>query len=214
LAVKEKTPKESAEEAVVVKKYANRRLYNTATSSYVTLDDLSQMVKEGTDFVVYDAKTGEDITRSVLTQIIFEQEGRGQSMLPIQFLRRLIRFYGDSLGGFVPSYLEASMEAFAKQQEEMRARFKDAWPAGRAMEAFEDQARQNMAMFERAVRMFSPFSPGAIEAAAAAANGAARPEEPKPKAAAKAAAEDPTITELREQMAAMQKRLDKIQGGV
>jgi polyhydroxyalkanoate synthesis repressor PhaR len=212
LAVKEKTPKGAEAGTVVVKKYANRRLYNTATSSYVTLDDLSDMVKEGTDFVVFDAKTGDEITRSVLTQIIFEQESRGQNLLPIQFLRRLIRFYGDSLGGFVPSYLEASMEAFSKQQEEMRARFKDAWPAGRAMEAFEDQAKQNMAMFERAVRMFSPFAAGAE--GVAQANGAAPTEEPpKAKPAPRKAAEDDSLAELREQMAAMQKRLDKIQGG-
>jgi polyhydroxyalkanoate synthesis repressor PhaR len=218
---KDKTEGESAE-PVVVKKYANRRLYNTATSSYVTLDDLSAMVKEGTDFVVYDAKSGDEITRSVLTQIIFEQEGRGQNLLPIAFLRRLIRFYGDSLGGFVPSYLEASMEAFTRQQGEMRERFKDAWPASRAMEAFEDQARQNMAMFERAVRMFSPFAVGGAEAQGAP-NGADHhpeaapdPAKAKPaatKAAAAKPASDDSIAELREQMAAMQRRLDKIQGG-
>jgi polyhydroxyalkanoate synthesis repressor PhaR len=216
VAVKDKTSGETSSEPVVVKKYANRRLYNTATSSYVTLDDLSAMVKEGFDFVVYDAKSGDDITRSVLTQIIFEQESRGQNLLPIQFLRRLIRFYGDSLGGFVPSYLEASMEAFAKQQGEMRERFKDAWPPARAMEAFEDQARQNMVLFERAVRMFSPFAAGGAETPAAPPNGAGHRPEPakeKPAAAAKPPTDD-TIAELREQMAAMQRRLDKIQGGV
>jgi polyhydroxyalkanoate synthesis repressor PhaR len=217
LTVKDKTREDADEGTVVVKKYANRRLYNTATSSYVTLDDLSQMVKEGTDFIVYDAKTGEDITRSVLTQIIFEQESRGQNLLPIQFLRRLIRFYGDSLGGFVPSYLEASMEAFARQQEEMRSRFSDAWPAGRAMEAFEDQARQNMALFERAVRMFSPFAAGGLDQGAqagAAPHAAEPPKAEKPKPAPKPAADSDTLAELREQMAAMQKRLDKIQGDV
>jgi polyhydroxyalkanoate synthesis repressor PhaR len=215
LAVKDKTAGEAEAAAVVVKKYANRRLYNTATSSYVTLDDLSEMVKDGVDFVVYDAKSGEDITRSVLTQIIFEQESRGQNLLPITFLRRLIRFYGDSLGGFVPSYLEASMEAFARQQEEMRARFKEAWPAGRAMEAFEDQARQNMALFEQAVRMFAPFASAAADASAP--NGDGRTEErapPKPSKPAQNAPTEDTIAELRAQMAAMQKRLDKIQGEV
>ena len=106
---------------VVIKKYANRRLYNTATSAYVTLDHLSQMVKDKTDFVVYDAKTGEDITRSVLTQIIFEEESKGgQTLLPIPFLRQLISFYGDSLQGVVPQYLEMSMSQFARNQEQMR----------------------------------------------------------------------------------------------
>jgi polyhydroxyalkanoate synthesis repressor PhaR len=213
VAVKDKSAGEAATEPVVVKKYANRRLYNTATSSYVTLDDLSAMVKEGADFVVFDAKSGDEITRSVLTQIIFEQESRGQNLLPIQFLRRLIRFYGDSLGGFVPSYLEASMEAFSRQQDEMRSRFKDAWPAARAMEAFEEQARQNMVLFERAVRMFSPFAPGGAEAPGAANGAARRPEPAKEKPAASKAASDDSIAELREQMAAMQRRLDKIQGG-
>ena len=105
---------------ITIKKYANRRLYNTAKSSYVTLEHLAQMVRDGQDFVVYDAKTGEDITRSVLTQIIFEEEAKGQNMLPISFLRQLIRLYGDSLQGVVPGYLEASMEAFGRNQEQLR----------------------------------------------------------------------------------------------
>ena len=198
------------EGGVVVKKYANRRLYNTATSSYVTLEDLSDMVKEGVDFIVYDAKSGDDITRSVLTQIIFEQESRGQNLLPITFLRRLIRFYGDSVQAFVPSYLEASMEAFSRQQDEMRSRLQGAWPAGRAMEAFEDTARQNMAVFEQAARMFSPFAAGA---AAASANGDGSPQ-PREKAdETKGGSSEETIDELRRQMTAMQERLDKIQGG-
>ncbi len=150
----------------------------------------------------------------MLTQIIFEQESRGQNLLPIAFLRRLIRFYGDSLGGFVPSYLEASMEAFARQQEEMRARFKDAWPAGRAMEAFEDQARQNMALFEQAVRVFAPFAaPSAGGEGAGEPNGDGRPEPKTAQPSEAGAPSDDTIAELRAQMAAMQKRLDKIQGG-
>lgn len=194
---------------VVVKKYANRRLYNTSTSSYVTLDDLSSMVRDGVDFVVYDAKTGDDITRSVLTQIIFEQEGRGQNLLPITFLRRLIRFYGDSMQSFVPSYLEASMEAFARQQEELRAKFANPWPStgASAMEALEGQARQNMAMFEQALRMFSPFGASGESAAATDADAA-------DKAPAKAGemSQDETLDELRRQMAAMQARLDRIQG--
>src|ERR1700744_2455317 len=118
----------SGDERVIIKKYANRRLYNTASSSYVTLDHLSEMVKEGTDFVVYDAKTNEDITRSVLTQIIFDEESRGTHLLPIQFLRQLIRFYGDSMQAFVPSYLELSLDGFTRQQERMRGRMGS--PAG------------------------------------------------------------------------------------
>jgi polyhydroxyalkanoate synthesis repressor PhaR len=108
---------------VVIKKYANRRLYNTASSSYVTLEHLSDMVKEGVDFVVYDAKTNDDITRPVLAQIIFEEESRGQNLLPIQFLRQLIRFYGDSMQSFLPSYLELSLNSFTQQQEQLRKQF-------------------------------------------------------------------------------------------
>ena len=123
------TEKAGAEKAagqrVIIKKYANRRLYNTASSSYVTLEHLSDMVKEGVDFVVYDAKTKDDIPRSVLTQIIFEEENRGggQNLLPIQFLRQLIGFYGNSMQAFLPSYLEMSLESFSKQQERMRGQF-------------------------------------------------------------------------------------------
>jgi polyhydroxyalkanoate synthesis repressor PhaR len=120
---------EKAAKPIVIKKYANRRLYNTAKSSYVTLDHLSQMVREGQDFVVNDAKTGEDITRSVLAQIIFEEEAKGQTMLPANFLRQLIRLYGDTLQGFVPPYLEASMETFARNQEKMRAQIQKAFGA-------------------------------------------------------------------------------------
>lgn len=146
---------------VTIKKYANRRLYNTATSSYVTLDHLCQMVKEGTDFVVYDAKTGEDITRSVLTQIIVEEEGKsGQNMLPVSFLRQLIGFYGDSLQGMVPRYLEFSMKAFGRNQEQMRNylttvqdTFGGLFPFG----PFEEMGKRNMQMFEQAMNMFSPY---------------------------------------------------------
>ncbi len=152
-----KTPKK--DEPVTIKKYANRRLYNTATSSYVTLDHLCEMVKGGQDFVVYDAKTGEDITRSVLTQIIFEEESKGQNLLPIRFLRQLIGFYGDQLQSFVPSYLEVSMETFARNQEEMRKRISDAWGSASAFKDWEEQARQNMQLFQQAFRMFTPFMP-------------------------------------------------------
>ena len=145
---------------VVIKKYANRRLYNTATSAYVTLEHLSQMVKDKTDFVVYDAKTGDEITRSVLTQIIFEEESKGgQTLLPIPFLRQLISFYGDSLQGVVPQYLEMSMSQFARNQEQMRSYMQNAFGFN-PFQQFETMGKQNMAMFEQAMRMFNPFRPG------------------------------------------------------
>jgi polyhydroxyalkanoate synthesis repressor PhaR len=141
---------------VVIKKYANRRLYNTQTSSYVTLDHLAGMVKEGVEFEVQDARTGEDITRSVLTQIIFEEEAKGQNLLPIKFLRQLIRFYGDSLQAFVPGYLDMSMDSFTKNQGAMRDRIAEAMGGGNNM--IENMTRQNLAIFERAMQMFTPFS--------------------------------------------------------
>ena len=144
---------------IIIKKYANRRLYNTQTSSYVTLDHLCDMVKEGVEFEVRDARTGEDITRQVLAQIIFEEENKGQHLLPIQFLRQLIRFYGDSLQAFVPSYLEMSMESFTKNQQEMREKFAEAFGGKFGFKDFEKMTRQNIEMFERAMRMFSPFGP-------------------------------------------------------
>lgn len=140
---------------ITIKKYANRRLYNTATSSYVTLDHLAEMVREGKDFVVYDAKSGDDITRSVLAQIIFEAEGKGQNLLPINFLRQLIGLYGDSLQALVPSYLEMSMESFTRNQEAMRANLQQAF--GQPMKQFEDAVHQNMAVFQQAMNMFNPF---------------------------------------------------------
>ncbi len=150
-------------DAIVIKKYANRRLYNTATSSYVTLDYLADMVKNGQEFVVYDAKTNDDITHSVLTQIIFEEETKGQNLLPIQFLRQLIKFYGDNLQAFVPSYLEMSMDAFSRNQERMRSQIRDTFGQAPGFQMFEDMARQNMALFDQAMKMFAPragFYPG------------------------------------------------------
>lgn len=145
---------------VVIKKYANRRLYNTATSAYVTLEHLSQMVKDKTDFVVYDAKTGDEITRSVLTQIIFEEESKGgQTLLPIPFLRQLISFYGDSLQGVVPQYLEMSMSQFARNQDQMRSYLRNAFGFN-PFQQFETMGKQNMAMFEQAMRVFNPFQAG------------------------------------------------------
>jgi len=140
----------------VIKKYANRRLYNTATSSYVTLDHLCQMVQEGIDFVVYDAKSGDDITRSVLTQIIVEEEAKGQNLLPIKFLRQLIGYYGDSMQWMVPRYLDHMMEAFSSNQDRMRQSmqesFGDMFPFGK----FEEMGKQNMTIFENAMKMFTP----------------------------------------------------------
>src|ERR1051326_3204429 len=145
---------------IIIKKYANRRLYNTQTSSYVTLDHLCEMVKERVEFDVPDALTGKDITGPMLAQITFDEENKGQHLLPIQFLRQLIRFYGDSLQAFVPSYLEMSMESFAKNQQEMREKFADALGGKLGYKDFEQLTRQNIAMFERAMRMFSPFGNG------------------------------------------------------
>lgn len=149
---------------VVVKKYANRRLYNTESSSYVTLEDLAGMVRLGRDFVVYDAKSGEDITRSVLTQIIVEEEAKGRSMLPESFLRQLIGFYGDSLQAVVPKYLEAAMAGFARQQEQMRRSVEQAMggfiPFQGGFPGLEEMGKQNMAMMERAMSLFAPFRAG------------------------------------------------------
>ena len=148
-------------EPVTIKKYANRRLYNTGTSSYVTLEDLAKMVKAGEDFVVFDAKTGEDITRSVLAQIIFEQENKeGQNLLPINFLRQLIRFYGDSMQMLVPRYLEASIESLTREQEKFRQQISQAFGTGAfgSLGPLEDQVRRNMEMFQRAFTMFTPFA--------------------------------------------------------
>src|SRR5262245_15725896 len=150
-----------SEEPIKIKKYANRRLYNTGTSTYVTLEDLAAMVKAGEDFAVEDAKTGEDITRAVLAQIIFEQENKeGQNLLPINFLRQLIRFYGDSMQMIVPRYLEASIESFTREQEKFRQHLNQAF-GGSAFGPLEDQVRRNMEMFQRAFAMFTPFAANA-----------------------------------------------------
>lgn len=142
---------------VVVKKYANRRLYNTESSSYITLDNLAEMVRQGRDFVVYDAKTGDDITRSVLTQIIVEEEGKGQNLLPTNFLRQLIGLYGGSMQGLVPKYLEYAMTSFAQQQEQMRSAMQKTMGTLFPFGNIEEVSRQNMAMMERAFSMFTPF---------------------------------------------------------
>ncbi len=177
------------QEPVTIKKYANRRLYNTGTSTYVTLEDLAVMVKEGNDFVVYDAKTGEDITRSVLTQIIFEQENKGQNLLPINFLRQVIRFYGDSMQLLLPRFLDVSMQHFTRDQEKFREQMGKSF-GGSGFGLLEDQVRRNMEMFERAFTMFLPF---------AQKQGAA--EE-------KLGTDD--IDALKQQVTEMQKRLDRM----
>ena len=192
--------KAAPQSAVVIKKYANRRLYNTSTSTYVTLDDLSSMVKSGIDFVVYDAKSGEEITRSVLTQIIFEEENKGTNLLPINFLRQLIRFYGDSMQAFVPGFLEFSLENLGKEQEKFRSQMMDAW-GGDAFKAMQDHAQRNLAMFSDAMKAFNPF--------AAAMTGAV-PGAPAPGRPQTAPRDD--LQALKDQLAAMQQKLDTISG--
>jgi len=198
-------------EKIVIKKYANRRLYNTAKSSYVTLDDLSKMVRAGQDFAVYDAKSGDDITRSVLTQIIFEEEAKGQSMLPTKFLRQIISLYGDTLQGVVPSYLDASMETFAQNQDRLR----QAVGGNPAMANIESMARGNMEWFEQAMRMFSPFG---AAAGGAAAGGAAKPPrapaEPEPPRDDKPASDlSQDLDQLQRQLGEMQAQLERLTRG-
>jgi polyhydroxyalkanoate synthesis repressor PhaR len=146
------------QKVTIVKKYANRRLYNTGSSRYVTLDDLSRMVRQGQHFVVHDAKTGEDLTRSILTQIILEEDGKGRNLLPISFLRQLISFYDDSLRAFLPRYLELSMENFASNQEQIRRYIEGTLGRFFPMNQFEDMARQNMALFQRAASLLNPLA--------------------------------------------------------
>jgi polyhydroxyalkanoate synthesis repressor PhaR len=199
------------EEPIVIKKYANRRLYNTGTSTYVTLEDLAAMVKRGEDFVVYDAKTGEDITRSVLTQIIFEQENKaGQNLLPANFLRQLIRFYGDSMQMLVPRYLEVSIESLTREQEKFRQQMTQAFGAG-PFAPLEEQVRRNMEMFERAFSMFAPFgrreTPATDRPAEHPKASEANHSAGLPKAEAEPGEE---IDDLKRQLEEMQKRLNKL----
>ncbi|TIT78903.1 MAG: polyhydroxyalkanoate synthesis repressor PhaR [Mesorhizobium sp.] len=190
------------DDPIVIKKYANRRLYNTGTSTYVTLEDLAEMVKKGEEFTVQDAKTGDDITHPVLTQIIFELENKdGQNMLPIPFLRQLISFYGDQMQMIVPSFLEQSMIAFSKEQERFREQLKGAF--GKTpidmmktpMKALEEQTRRNVEMFQNAMRMFTPFPSAGTNASASA-------EPPKKEE------KSDDLQELKAQIAAMQRKLD------
>ena len=194
-------PAARSDQPTVIKKYANRRLYNTGTSTYVTLEDLAAMVKTEEDFIVFDAKSGEDITRSVLTQIIFEQEGKGHNLLPTKFLRQLIRFYGDSLQNMVPSYLEYMMSSLTRDQDQYRTQLGKAFgtnPFGAsAFGMMEDQVRRNTEVYERAMRMFLPFGAGEQERAAS---------ESKP------AATGSDLDELKRQLGDMQRRLDTLAG--
>ncbi|WP_419906810.1 polyhydroxyalkanoate synthesis repressor PhaR [Hoeflea sp.] len=193
-----------ADGQIVIKKYANRRLYNTGTSTYVTLDDLAVMVKNGDDFVVLDAKSGDDITHSVLTQIIFEQESKtGNTLLPVSFLRQLISYYGDQMQMLLPSYLEHSMSAFTAQQDQMREQITKAFgetPMARnmqmPMQMMEEQVRRNTEIFQQAMKMFSPF----------AATDSKPSEDEKPKAESK------DLKELKDQLRALQDKLDSMDG--
>ncbi|WP_040584960.1 polyhydroxyalkanoate synthesis repressor PhaR [Allomesorhizobium alhagi] len=196
------------DDSVVIKKYANRRLYNTGTSTYVTLEDLAEMVKRGEDFTVQDAKTGDDITHPVLTQIIFELENKdGQNMLPIPFLRQLIAFYGDQMQMIVPSFLEQSMTAFAKEQERFREQMKatlgkgpiDMMKMPAPLKALEEQTRRNMEMFQNAMRLFTPFPP--------AGSSAPQPPEPEKK---ETSPKSDDLQELKDQIAAMQRKIDSM----
>src|SRR6201996_5468835 len=184
-------PMAKSDQPTTIKKYANRRLYNTGTSTYVTLEDLAAMVKDGEDFLVYDAKTGDDITRSVLAQIIFEQENKaGQNLLPTTFLRQLIRFYGDSMQMVVPKYLEQSIDTLTREQEKFRRQLTDTF-SGTPFAPLEEHVRRNMELFQQTFSMFKPFSPSSEKTA-----------EP--------AAEDGNIDDLRRQMKDMQERLERM----
>lgn len=184
---------------VTIKKYANRRLYNTASSSYVTLEDLSRMVQDGTDFVVYDAKTGEELTRAVLTQIIVEEEQKGQNLLPIGFLRQLISFYGDNMRWILPRYLEMMMQSFARNQEQLKSHLHTSFGGLFPLSQLEEMGKQNMALFEKAMQMWNPFT------AMAERGGAERPAE-----VTETKNDATSIEDLRRQLASMQQQLDAL----
>jgi len=203
----QKTPKQNTsrrqqnmakdKEPTTIKKYANRRLYNTGTSTYVTLEDLAEMVKAGEDFVVFDAKSGDEITRSVLTQIIFEQESKGPNLLPITFLRQLIGFYGDSIQNVVPTYLDFSLDSLVRDQAKVREQMENAFGPS-ALDSIGDQVRRNTEMFEKAMRMFLPFGAGVPDS----------PETPSEGSTEQAAGSD--FDAMRRQLSEMQQQLDKM----
>lgn len=192
-----KTDKD-APDTITIKKYANRRLYNTATSSYVTLDDLATMVQGGIEFTVHDAKTNEDITRAVLTQIIVEQEAKGNNLLPTGFLRQLISFYGDNLQGVVPQYLDMTMQSFARNQEQMRSYMENAFGGMYPFSSFEEVGRKNMAMFEQAMNMMTPFNQQDDAAEEVPADNGDEPESAE------------ALDTMKAQLEAMQKQLDTL----
>lgn len=189
-------------DVVIIKKYANRRLYDTSASRYVTLDHLRELVREGRDFKVIDAKSGDDLTRGVLAQIIFEEESKGETLLPVDFLRQLISFYGDSMQSMVPSYLQMSMETFARQHQAMRDKMTGAMGeamGGNSMAMLEEQTKRNMAMFQQAMSMFTPFS-----------TGAAMGDMPGAPPAQESAAKSDDVKALRAELDAMRQKLDQL----
>ncbi|MBX3476929.1 MAG: polyhydroxyalkanoate synthesis repressor PhaR [Brevundimonas sp.] len=196
MAEKKSADGKTADGVVVIKKYANRRLYNTATSAYVTLDDLARMVRDGVEFQVFDAKSNEDLTRQILTQIIFEEESRGEALLPVQFLRQLIGFYGNPMQNVLPSYLEMSLESFTRQQEQFRSQMSRALGAAPGAGLMDEAIKHNMAMFQQAMRMW-PGMAGAAPTPAA---------EPARETGARA---DP-LDEMRRQMDEMRAQIDRL----
>jgi polyhydroxyalkanoate synthesis repressor PhaR len=200
-------------EKIIIKKYANRRLYDTSASAYVTLEHLSELVRNGKEFTVQDAKTGEDLTRAVLAQIIFDQENRKEGVLPVSFLRQLIQFYGDSFQSMLPAYLELSMKSYTQQQEKWREYMQSALGSEEKAKAFEEQVRKNMSMFEDTIKFFAPFVPPGMP-------GAIRPEDvtsSSPPPAADKPAAPPTgldaIRALQQQMMDMQRQLAQLATG-
>jgi polyhydroxyalkanoate synthesis repressor PhaR len=195
----------SDQRPITIKKYANRRLYNTGSSTYVTLEDLAKMVKNGDDFVVFDAKSGDDITRSVLAQVIFEQEAKvGQSLLPITFLRQLIRFYGDSMQSLVPSYLEFSLGRFTADQQKFRDQMTTALGGkgtlqAQMFEALEEQTRKNMTMFRQALTIFNPFGAKLDDS-----------PEAEPTAASAGPPQEGELEDMRRKLDALQKAIDDL----
>ena len=189
----------STSSPVIVKKYANRRLYNTSTSTYVTLEELAQMVRDKIEFTVIDAKSGNDLTRQVLTQIIFEEESKGQNLLPIKFLRQLIGFYGGGMQDMVPQFLEMSLDSFTSNQERLLQQLNSTF-AGNPFDVLKDQAQQNMQLFSDAMQMFTGM---------ATRTGGTSPEGSGPEPAA-ASSED--ISSLKEQLQSMQEQIEKLAG--
>ncbi|GGE46412.1 methyl-accepting chemotaxis protein [Marinicauda pacifica] len=190
-------------DVIIIKKYANRRLYDTSASRYVTLEHLRDLVRAGKDFQVVDAKSGDDLTRSVLGQIIFEQESKGENLLPVEFLRQVIGFYGDSMQSFVPEYLRLTMETLSRQQDAIKDKLSGtSGNNAPALTLLEEQARRNMAMFEQAMSMFTPFT---TRSSATPANGSAEPAQP-------ASGDKDEVKALRQELDAMRAKLDRLAG--